>query len=775
MSRAGQIFILTTALCAFGPFHQIAGQRKPSRPVKRQVIVAGAFEAPASAAPLAPDVQRRVDTFEKVWLTIRDGYFDPTFNRLDWNQVRNEFAPKVRAVKSDPELHTLLGEMIKRLERSHLAIISPEVYTAIEKARKDAKERERMRRSPAVESGDASSDDDSELPLNVDDPLTQYGTGIHLSLIGNQFVISRLDKDSAAEYAGIKTGFVIDSVNDVSLPMLLAKVDILSASSKSIRRYLPVEVVRYFLNGERESSVKIGYFDEKDTRKEVTLPRERLKSETVSIGPNFPDIQLTFETVSLNPDVGLVRFNQFAVGVVEKFCNALTEFKDKKALVIDLRGNLGGSMTAIIGLAGMLSDKDMDLGTAIYRSGPEHLEAQSKVKHFNGRVAVLVDGMTASAAEMLSSALQDSGRAIVVGDKSAGETLPAVTVNLPTGARLLYPIANYKSASGKYLESNGIIPDYVAALDRKSLLDGRDAQIDTAVRVLNDNKVFGSDGKALPKAASLQSAITPPDYRGPANFSVAGPPPPPPPIRKGKPPRVLANVTVNAPPEPTEPAGKPDSRDPRAIKILDEFTTSMGSAEAFARIRTYAMTGKLDIALKGTRQLFDYKIYRELPNKYAEISSSPATGEIWSANDGKVMHVKTDFGLDKKIPVPESAAAEIEYLAPLARIRDVSGYPKLSYLGVFDRGGRKVHVVQGEEKTGAPVALSFDVESKMLVSVATDYSTVSYSDFRKVGDVMLPFRVDRGSAMTITFDDIKLNTAIDASVFRPREHCFDTP
>ncbi|MEO6334326.1 MAG: S41 family peptidase, partial [Pyrinomonadaceae bacterium] len=437
--------------------------------MKRRTIVAEIYEVRPDSPLLTPEAKLRVETFEKVWATIRDGYFDSTFNNLDWNQVRSEFAPKVRAVKSDAELHNLLSEMIRRLERSHLAIIPPEVYTAIEKARRDAKERGRARKGNDRESVGANGDDLEE-PLDLDDPLTQYGTGIHLSLIDNQFLISRLDKNSAAEYAGLKTGFVVDSVNDVSLSILLAKVDILSAGSKNIRRYLPFQVVEYFLNGAKDSQVKLGYLDEKDNKKEITLPRERLKSETVSIGANFPDMQLVFETSSLSPDIGLVRFNQFAIGVVEKFCSALTEFKDKKALVIDLRGNLGGSMSAIIGLAGMLSDKDVDLGTAIYRWGPEHLEAQSKAKNFKGRVAVLVDETTASAAEMLAAALQDSRRVIVVGNKSAGETLPAVTVDLPTGAKLLYPIANYKSASGKFLESNGISPDHVAALDRKSLL-----------------------------------------------------------------------------------------------------------------------------------------------------------------------------------------------------------------------------------------------------------------------------------------------------------------
>ncbi|MEO6334253.1 MAG: hypothetical protein ABIO91_04645, partial [Pyrinomonadaceae bacterium] len=299
--------------------------------------------------------------------------------------------------------------------------------------------------------------------------------------------------------------------------------------------------------------------------------------------------------------------------------------------------------------------------------------------------------------------------------------------------------------------------------------------LEKAVRLLNDDKVFASDGKPLLSAAAPPRAIVPPDYRGPVGMSGPTPPPPPPPMKKAASLRVLGKVTVKAPPSPSPPDDKTATRDPRAVKVVEEFAATVGSAEAFAAVRTYTMAGKLNLAMRGTGQLFAYKIYRELPNKYVEVSTSPATGEIWSASDGKDMHIRTDYGLDKKFPLPIASTDDIEYLAPLARLREISGYPKLMYLGVFDRAGRKVHVIQGEDKNKAPIALSFDVESKMLTSIATDYSTMSYGDYRKVGDVMLPFRVEHGSTMTITFDEIKLNTKIDASVFQPRNHCFDTP
>ncbi len=768
MNRLGTVLmILAAVLFALGTVNQVPGQRKA---VPRATIR-------QAAAPLSPPVQRRVDTFEKVWSTIRDNYFDPTFSNLDWDKIRTEFAPKARAAKTDAELHKLLNEMIARLDRSHLAIIPPEVYEAIEKARIDSREREKERQDKRADRGEMAGEESEE--LNIDDPLTEYGTGIHLRLINNKLVVSRLDKDSAAEYAGLKTGHSIESINDESMALLLAKIEVYSAGSRRLGRYLPYEIVQYFLNGEKDSYVKIGYLDEEDERKDITFRRERIKSQTVSIGSNFPETQLAFETTSLSDDIGLIRFNHFAVPLVAKFCDALTEFASKKAIVLDLRGNLGGNLGAVMGLAGMLSDRNLDLGTSIYRSGPEPLTAQSKAKHYKGRIVVLVDGMTFSAAEMLSSSLQESRRAIVVGDRTAGETLPAVTVDLPTGARLLYPVANYKSVLGRLLEGNGVTPDHIVPLDRRSLLAGRDVQVETAVRLIGDDKAFANILPPLPKLdlrapVGFGSAAPPLDFTGPVNTGGRVPPPPPPP-RKAPPLPLLGVVTVKAPPPPPAMKEPVLTRDAKAIRFLNEYAVAAGGAEAFAAVKNYSMVGELDLELKGIRQTFDYESYGELPNKFAEISSSPSTGELRSIYDGKVMHLKTEFGMDRKTPQPRRIIGDLEYLAPLAMVKEIVDYPSLKYLGVFDRSGRKVHVVEAESNTGATIALSFDMETGMLAGFASDWSTISYSDFRKVGNLMIPFQVESRPTMTIRLDAVKLNTEIDASVFLPKEHCYDKP
>ena len=321
-SRKMMAVVLAALLMFSAGSETILAQKRKIPPRTRRTIV----DTPVtSIVTYSPDIQRRVETFDKVWTTIHTYYFDPTFNNLDWNKVRDEFRPRAIAAKTDIELHDLLAAMIARLGRSHLLIIPPSVYEAIETAKIVAKERERKRRTLNENGSTIREGDDAEM----DEPHGGYGTGIHVRRLGDKFLIARIDQGSTADRAGLRTGYAIDSINDVSLNLLLEKVRSGGPALQRFERYLPLEVVEFMLNGDKDSAVKIAYLDGSDTRREVSLIREHLKSEPVSVAPNFPETQFRFETSSLNDNVGLIRFNSFSVKAVGKFCDALREFKDK--------------------------------------------------------------------------------------------------------------------------------------------------------------------------------------------------------------------------------------------------------------------------------------------------------------------------------------------------------------------------------------------------------------------------------------------------------------
>ncbi|MEP7213813.1 MAG: S41 family peptidase [Acidobacteriota bacterium] len=713
--------------------------------------------APASGA----DVQRRVDAFLKVWSTLNQNYFDPTFNNLNWNKIKTEFEPRVRMAKSDGELYALLNEMIGRLQRSHLAIITPEVYQAIERAKVEAKAREVEQANRSAVAGKA--DDTAEPELNFDDPLTQYGIGADLRIIDDRFVITRINQNSSAEYSGLKTGYVIEKINGVSLADLLRRIEIQNIDSARIKKYLPFEIVGSFLNGEKDSYVTVSYLDENDAHKEMRLRRERLKSQTVTLGQNFPDRQLQFEAASLSDDVGYIKFNIFAIPVIGKFCDAIGQFKTKKAIIIDLRGNMGGIIASMVALAGMMTDTSIDLGTSIYKTGSENLTASSKAKNFKGKVVFLVDNQTVSAAEIFAASMQDAQRAIVVGDKTAGEALPSVALDLPTGAVLLYPIANYQSQSGKYLEGSGVTPDLLVKLDRKTLLQGHDNQLDAAL-----NAIASGNAPAVKQADPIEfsgqvfSAASPP----PAKFTI-----------KGDANRTVLEPAASgsgrpAPPPPPRPKPASNVKDAAALKILRDFAASIGGEAALKAIQSYALKGRTELLVKGTKNQFDLDVLFEKPGKYAEIMRSDAAGEIREVHSGTSHFVQTDYGLTRDLP-PFANTGDLDILAPIRNVANMDFYRSLTFVGVFERDGRKVNLIDARTKDGYYLALAFDVETKELVSFTGSYYAMTFSDYRKAGDIKLPYRIERERVMNVALDEITLNAPIDEAKFLKKENCFD--
>jgi carboxyl-terminal processing protease len=80
--------------------------------------------------------------------------------------------------------------------------------------------------------------------------------------------------------------------------------------------------------------------------------------------------------------------------------------------------------------------------------------------------------------------LQELGRAVIVGERSAGAVLPSDMVKLPTGAIFQYAFADFRTPSGSLIEGRGVSPDVVAIHTRTSLIAGRDAQLEAAIAAL---------------------------------------------------------------------------------------------------------------------------------------------------------------------------------------------------------------------------------------------------------------------------------------------------
>jgi carboxyl-terminal processing protease len=177
------------------------------------------------------------------------------------------------------------------------------------------------------------------------------------------------------------------------------------------------------------------------------------------------------------------------IAVGAPFAAAIDTFREAHGLVIDLRGNPGGLAEMMRGIAGhVLAEPDL-LGTmhmrdAVleFRANPRRSTSDGRrVEPFSGRLAILVDELTASASECFAGGLQDLGRARIFGAQTMGQALPAATRQLPNGDVLMYAIADFVTSRNRSLEGPGVVPDEAVTLSRAALAAGRDEPLERAL------------------------------------------------------------------------------------------------------------------------------------------------------------------------------------------------------------------------------------------------------------------------------------------------------
>jgi carboxyl-terminal processing protease len=128
------------------------------------------------------------------------------------------------------------------------------------------------------------------------------------------------------------------------------------------------------------------------------------------------------------------------------------------------------------------------LGTEYLRGTTLKFVIFPRAEPFRGPLAILVDGCSASTAEIFAGGLKDIQRARVFGTRTAGAALPSIISRLPNGDGFQYAIANYISQGGKPLEGIGVIPDEEVRLTRHRLLEGQDPVVEAALGWIRKQK-----------------------------------------------------------------------------------------------------------------------------------------------------------------------------------------------------------------------------------------------------------------------------------------------
>ena len=177
----------------------------------------------------------------------------------------------------------------------------------------------------------------------------------------------------------------------------------------------------------------------------------------------------------IDKDIGYIRFTMFQKNAVDEFKNALQELlknKDLKGIIVDVRNNPGG----LLDVAVTISDYFLPEGKLIVstkgripESKKEYLSTHKPIVPLNLPVVMLVNGGTASAAEILTGALRFNNRAIVVGEKTFGKGSVQTLYPLSMGYAVKITTAKYYMPNDECIDGKGISPDIEVKLSKKDI------------------------------------------------------------------------------------------------------------------------------------------------------------------------------------------------------------------------------------------------------------------------------------------------------------------
>ncbi|HEV7861013.1 MAG TPA: S41 family peptidase [Pyrinomonadaceae bacterium] len=692
--------------------------------------------APEQKASDNADVRRRKEAFEIVWQTVKDNHYDPKFGGVDWDRVREEFAPRVALARSDRELHLLLQQMLNRLGQSHFTIIPPEDIPAEEPDDSSNEE-------PDDAAADAPKRRSRAEGWKLTEQLT-HGIGIDLRLINGAAVITRVDPASSAERAGLRPGFVIRGIDGRSMRSIVQFLNRLAVYQPQIKHQLSSEIIAAFVNGQPGTFARLTYLDGLSRLRRAKLERLRLNGEMSVPIQAMPAQFIEFESKRLRGGVGYIRFNVFDVSVMDKFCAALRSMRDAPGVVIDLRGNRGGLLGMIYGMGGLLETVPISLGAMSTRGGRVEFRVLPQRHPYAGPLIILIDEASMSASEMFAAGLQEAGRAIIVGERSAGATLPSTIKTLPTGAVLQYVFADFETASGMRLEGHGVVPNLNVKLDRPSLLGGHDPQLEAAL------------GEAL-RLSLVHTRYS---------MGLAPPPPPPRPAPTtaaaetalqvaGLPPRVEKSTEVKTP-----------NSGPTAEQIIEKYQQAVGRREALEKLSTRISKGQMEGSFAGNHFSGTIEAIEKAPNKAVTLITIPSLGVVRRGFTGTYGYEQIPLFGFRELKGVEleilKLSVEFYWTLNLKRL-----YPSMTLKGKETIEGSETYVVEMTPDYGLPSTFYFDVKTGLLKRQDSIY----FEDYKEVDGVMIPFTL-RSPNTTVKLTEVKHNIPVDDSQFLEREDCF---
>ena len=275
-----------------------------------------------------------------------------------------------------------------------------------------------------------------------------YGVGALCSInaSGGVMVLDAFE-DGPAYKAGVRDGDVVIKVDDTDI----TEMDLSSAVA--------------LIKGDKGTQVNLTIVRD-DKTYVFSIIRDEIITKTV-------DYKM------MENSIGYIQISQFDEVTTEQFKEALTDLNNQglKGLIVDIRSNPGGLLNVVVDIV----DEIIPKGLIVYTD-----DVNGNRKEYNGSsdneitvpMAVLVDGNSASAAEIFAGAVQDYGKGKIIGTQTFGKGIVQTIQPLTDGSAIKYTIAQYYTPKGQVIQGNGVTPNMVVELPKDAT---EDLQLDAAL------------------------------------------------------------------------------------------------------------------------------------------------------------------------------------------------------------------------------------------------------------------------------------------------------
>lgn len=288
---------------------------------------------------------------------------------------------------------------------------------------------------------------------------TYEGTGIQVyNDDNNNVVIYSVFEGTPASEAGLKAGDIIVKLNNKDTTNMT-----ISDFSDLVKKQNGTFNITYKRDG-KEDTVKL---------KVDTVELKSVSSKVINRDDN---------------QIGYIRTTIFANNTYEQFKKELIELENKNidGLIIDLRGNSGGHLSAAEQIISLFLDSSHPIYQIKSKDGQNKYYSTGKeTKKY--KITILIDSNSASASEVVTSALKEQYGASVVGEKSYGKGTVQELQTLPNGEQYKLTTKTWLTSKGKIIDGKGIEPDYKVSLGDKYLedpTDENDNQLQKAIEVI---------------------------------------------------------------------------------------------------------------------------------------------------------------------------------------------------------------------------------------------------------------------------------------------------